>query len=106
MTTTARHFYEFGSFRLDVTERVLTRDGQPVALTLKAFDTLLLLVENNGHIVTNRTIAEYHLARQLRQRRRIERRSALGNCAIAGVATTRISSAAGHRHHSRGARRT
>jgi len=52
MNATAKHLYEFGSFRLDVTERVLTRDGQPVALTLKAFDTLLLLVENNGHIVT------------------------------------------------------
>jgi DNA-binding winged helix-turn-helix (wHTH) protein len=52
MNTPARHFYEFGPFRLDVTERVLTRDGQPVPLTLKAFDMLLLLVENSGHIVT------------------------------------------------------
>lgn len=52
MNTPAKHFYEFGSFRLDVTERVLTRDGQSIPLTLKAFDTLLLLVENNGRIVT------------------------------------------------------
>jgi DNA-binding winged helix-turn-helix (wHTH) protein len=52
MNTPARHFYEFGPFRLDVTERVLTRDSQPVPLTLKAFDTLLLLVENSGHLVT------------------------------------------------------
>ena len=44
-------FYEFGPFRLDVTERVLLRQGKPVQLTLKAFDTLLVLVERRGHIV-------------------------------------------------------
>src|SRR5262249_53119021 len=43
--------FEFGPYRLDTSERVLLRDGQPVPLTLKAFDLLLLLVENNGHIV-------------------------------------------------------
>jgi TolB-like protein len=52
MNHPARHFYEFGPFRLDVTERVLTRHGQPIPLTLKAFDTLLVLVENSGHIMT------------------------------------------------------
>jgi TolB-like protein/Tfp pilus assembly protein PilF len=52
MNTTGRHCYEFGPFRLDPTERVLTRDGRPVPLTLKAFDTLLVLVENSGRLVT------------------------------------------------------
>src|SRR5437773_105860 len=42
--------FEFGRYRLDTAERVLLRDGQPVPLTLKAFDVLLLLVENSGHI--------------------------------------------------------
>jgi TolB-like protein len=51
MSAPAKRFYEFGPFRLDVTERMLTREGRPVALTLKAFDTLLLLVENCGHLV-------------------------------------------------------
>ncbi|HEY3138649.1 MAG TPA: winged helix-turn-helix domain-containing protein, partial [Blastocatellia bacterium] len=46
-----QHFYEFGSFRLDLHERILLRDGHPVPLTPKAFDTLLVLVENGGHIV-------------------------------------------------------
>src|SRR5207248_1048612 len=32
-------------------ERVLRRGDQPVQLTPKAFDTLLVLVENSGHIV-------------------------------------------------------
>ncbi|HEU5239350.1 MAG TPA: winged helix-turn-helix domain-containing protein [Pyrinomonadaceae bacterium] len=51
MTTPSNKIYEFGPYRLDSAERVLLRDGQPVALTLKAFDVLLLLVKNSGHIV-------------------------------------------------------
>ena len=51
MKVQTEHFYEFGSFRLDLHERVLLRDGHPVPLTPKAFDTLLVLVENGGHIV-------------------------------------------------------
>lgn len=45
------HFYEFGPYRLDITERILLRDGQYVPLPPKAFDTLLVLVENGGHIL-------------------------------------------------------
>jgi TolB-like protein/Tfp pilus assembly protein PilF len=44
--------FAFGSFRLDVGERTLTRDGKEIRLTLKAFDTLALLVANCGHVVT------------------------------------------------------
>src|SRR5437870_13489130 len=43
--------YQFGPFCLDATERLLLRDGLPVSLTPKAFDTLLVLVENSGHLV-------------------------------------------------------
>ena len=43
--------YEFGSFRLSVTERLLTRGGIPVPLPTKIFDTLLLLVENKGRLM-------------------------------------------------------
>ncbi len=43
--------YEFGPFRLDVTERLLLREGKPVPLTPKAFETLLALVENSGHLL-------------------------------------------------------
>jgi DNA-binding winged helix-turn-helix (wHTH) protein/TolB-like protein/Flp pilus assembly protein TadD len=45
------HFYEFGRFRLDASERVLLRDRDPVPLTPKVFDILLALVERGGHIV-------------------------------------------------------
>ena len=43
--------YEFGPFRLDTTERLLLRDGRPVPLTPKAFETLLALVERRGHVL-------------------------------------------------------
>jgi len=51
MSQQTNRFYEFGPFRLDVGERVLLRDGQPVTLSPKLFDILLALVENNGHIL-------------------------------------------------------
>src|SRR5262245_54605310 len=51
MREPSNKIYEFGPFLLDSTERVLLRDGQPVPLTMKAFDVLLVLVENSGHIV-------------------------------------------------------
>ena len=44
--------YTFGTFRVDVTERVLFHENRPVSLTPKAFDTLLALVQNSGHVLT------------------------------------------------------
>jgi DNA-binding winged helix-turn-helix (wHTH) protein/TolB-like protein/Tfp pilus assembly protein PilF len=43
-----RDLYEFGPFRLDHAGRRLLRDGEPVILTPKVFDTLLVLVEHHG----------------------------------------------------------
>lgn len=40
-----------GPFRLDLTERQLLRDGKPVPLTPKAYETLVLLVKNSGRII-------------------------------------------------------
>ncbi len=51
MSRTPKQLYEFGPFRLDATEHVLLRDGEPVSLTPKAFDTLLALVQNSGHLL-------------------------------------------------------
>ena len=47
----AKRFYEFGPFRIDLTEHILFRESLPVPLTPKAFDTLLALVENPGRIL-------------------------------------------------------
>src|SRR5436853_7735098 len=50
-TQRAYEIYEFGPFRIDTAERRLLRDGNPVPLTPKAFEVLLMLVENGGHTV-------------------------------------------------------
>src|SRR5882672_8166452 len=46
-----KRFYVFGLFRIDVTERVLFNERDTVPLTPKAFDLLLFLVENSGHVL-------------------------------------------------------
>lgn len=51
MNLTGKHFYDFGSFSVNVTRRLLLRDGQPVMLGEKALDLLLALIENRGHVV-------------------------------------------------------
>ncbi len=43
---------QFGDFTLDVTERLLLRDGRPVPLTPKAFDVLAALAARPGRLVT------------------------------------------------------
>lgn len=52
MNSSNNSSYEFGAFLLDGKERLLLRDGQEITLTPKAFETLLLLVENSGHVLT------------------------------------------------------
>jgi len=58
MKTFARKIYEFGQFRVDAVERLLLDGAVAVALTPKAFDTLLLLIENGGHTLTKEEMME------------------------------------------------
>lgn len=51
MVKKTKRFFDFGRFRLDQVERVLLADGHPVSLTPKAFETLLELLQNTGHIL-------------------------------------------------------
>ena len=44
--------YEFEGWQLDPIERQLTRQGEPIPLTPKVFDTLLILVEKAGRLVS------------------------------------------------------
>lgn len=46
-----RRSYSFGPYLLDVGERRLLRDGQPVPVRPKIFDTLRALVENNDRLL-------------------------------------------------------
>ena len=58
MSEQKNHLYEFGPFRLDLRQRVLLRDGEPVSITPKAFETLLVLVENSSDVVGKDTLIE------------------------------------------------
>src|SRR5262245_26591969 len=44
--------YEFGPFLLDTVQHTVSRDGEPITLTPKTYDLLLLLVENRGRLMT------------------------------------------------------
>jgi eukaryotic-like serine/threonine-protein kinase len=44
--------YEFGPFRVDPEKEILLRDGEPVPLTPKTFQILLVLVRHSREIVT------------------------------------------------------
>ena len=46
-----RVVYGFGPFRLDTAKRALLRNGEPVALSSRALDILLALVESRGDVV-------------------------------------------------------
>jgi DNA-binding winged helix-turn-helix (wHTH) protein/TolB-like protein/tetratricopeptide (TPR) repeat protein len=59
MNRRALHFYEFGPFRLNATERLLLRDFEVVPLTPKVFDLLLVLVENTGHVLEKTDLMEH-----------------------------------------------
>lgn len=45
------HSYTFNSFRLDLGERQLLNNDEPVPLTPKAFEVLARLVKSSGHLV-------------------------------------------------------
>src|SRR5881397_3694263 len=44
--------YEFGSYSVDESERLLLRGDEVVPLTPKAFEMLLVLLESSGHVLT------------------------------------------------------
>src|SRR5260221_7925127 len=58
MDTDKRTVYEFGDFFLESGQRRLSRreSGEPVALTARVFDTLLLLIEHRGETLDKDTL--------------------------------------------------
>ncbi|HEX8117513.1 MAG TPA: winged helix-turn-helix domain-containing protein, partial [Pyrinomonadaceae bacterium] len=52
MHSPARHLYEFDRYTLDASERLLLREGKPVRLTPKEFETLLALVRGAGRVMS------------------------------------------------------
>src|SRR5580765_5216942 len=52
MTALENRVYQFKGIELDPAEHRLLSEGKPVALTPKVFDTLVLLVQRAGHVVS------------------------------------------------------
>jgi DNA-binding winged helix-turn-helix (wHTH) protein/TolB-like protein/cytochrome c-type biogenesis protein CcmH/NrfG len=51
MSKLARQFYEFGPFRVDAAKRLLLRDGEMVSVAPKAYEILLVLLQNSGRVM-------------------------------------------------------
>jgi Tol biopolymer transport system component/DNA-binding winged helix-turn-helix (wHTH) protein len=51
MLDTKPQIYRFDDFELDVSNRQLLREGQEITLPAKAFDMLVVLVQNSGRLV-------------------------------------------------------
>jgi eukaryotic-like serine/threonine-protein kinase len=51
MGSPVKHLLEFGPFRIDLEQRLLLRDQQPIPLSPKAFDLLLVLTQRGGQVV-------------------------------------------------------
>jgi len=51
MSSRGKHFYEFGPYRVDPEERALWRENRPVPLQPKAFEMLLVLVQQGEGVV-------------------------------------------------------
>ncbi|HYJ89713.1 MAG TPA: winged helix-turn-helix domain-containing protein, partial [Pyrinomonadaceae bacterium] len=51
MPSEAPDFYEFAHFRLDRLQKILLREGKPVPLTPKVYDTLELLLDNRDRLL-------------------------------------------------------
>ena len=58
MSVQTKVIFEFGPFRLNPAERLLLRDQAPVHLPPKAFDALVVLVENRGHLLEKNALLE------------------------------------------------
>lgn len=52
MPSLTSNLYAFGEFRLDPQRRVLRRREEPIALTPKAFEVLVLLIQHSGEVVS------------------------------------------------------
>lgn len=58
MSKQPNHFYAFGPFLLDASERRLFRGEQAIQLTPRQFELLWLFVQNGGHILTKNELIE------------------------------------------------
>jgi DNA-binding winged helix-turn-helix (wHTH) protein/tetratricopeptide (TPR) repeat protein len=58
MSRTLKQIYEFGDFRLNPTEQLLQRQGRPIPLMPKVFETLVILVQSDGRLIDKEEFIE------------------------------------------------
>lgn len=58
MSQQMKYLYEFGPFRIDPPERLLVSHGHSIAVTPKAFDVLVILIQRSGHLVEKSQLME------------------------------------------------
>jgi DNA-binding response OmpR family regulator len=67
------YIYEFDDFRVDPGRRLLFgRDGRPLPLTPKAFDTLIYLVQHTDVVLGKENTYEGNLGRHCCRREQLE----------------------------------
>ncbi|MDQ3061649.1 MAG: hypothetical protein M3R14_02150 [Acidobacteriota bacterium] len=52
MSEKKQGIYEFGIFQLDIGKGILLREGQPVSMQWKTFETLCVFVKSKGQLLT------------------------------------------------------
>src|SRR3569833_2846401 len=58
MSSLTSSLYTFGEFRVDTQNRLLLKGETPIAITPKAFDLLLTLVQHSGEVVSIDTLMQ------------------------------------------------
>jgi len=51
--------FSIGNVTVDFEERIVTKNGEPVALSMKEFDLLRYLIENKGRVLTRQQILDH-----------------------------------------------
>jgi pimeloyl-ACP methyl ester carboxylesterase/DNA-binding winged helix-turn-helix (wHTH) protein len=87
--------YLFGPFRLEVGERRLLRDGTPVPLLGKAFDTLVLLVQGAGALQTQQSMMDSLWGDVAVEQNNLQQNISLVRRALAGVDSVDIETVRG-----------
>lgn len=54
MSNPVKYIYEFGPFRLDLEQRIMWKGEQAVGLAPKVFETLVLLIERRGNVISKK----------------------------------------------------
>ena len=58
MSNKVPHIYHFGPYQLNAGEKLLLRDGEELPVKPKVVDTLIVLIKNNGHVVSKEELLQ------------------------------------------------